>query len=115
MCIRDRESKPFFAIVSNDLRDFLYSGKRQKRSCRLALRGIHSHVEWRIEAKAEASPPLIELRRRHSNIQKHAIHSINPCLPHDHGKLAEMVVRQGQSLIVDFIRCHRLRVAIQRQ
>jgi hypothetical protein len=110
------ESKPFFAIISYNLRNVSDLGSRQPLCRRLALRCIHAHVERRVKAETEAPLPLIKLRRRNSNIKEYAIDSVDSCLLQGLGQLAEAVVQHGQSLIVDCAGYgDRLRVTVERE
>jgi len=47
--------------------------------CCLALRRVHAHVERRVATKAEAPRVLIELRRRDTNIEQHAVNALLDC------------------------------------
>src|SRR5574343_793529 len=72
------ESKPFFAIVPDNLRDVSYFGARQPLRRRFSLRGIHAHIQGRILAEAEAPLTLIDLGRRHPDIEQHPVKTIHP-------------------------------------
>ena len=68
------ESKPFFAIVPDDLRYIPDFGPRQPFGRRFPLRGIHPHVERRIVAKTETARALVDLRRRNADIEENPVH-----------------------------------------
>src|ERR1700760_672234 len=74
------KSKPFFPIISDDLRDFLRRGPREPLSRRLAASRIHPHVERTFCTEAEAALRVVHLRRRHAKIQQHARHPPHPTL-----------------------------------
>ncbi len=93
-------SKPFLAIISYYLRYFLFLGSRQPFSRRLPPRGIHAHVERRIEPKTHASCGIIQLGGRHPQIQQHTIHPLHTLLSQHLGQTGERRVHQGQTRIV---------------
>ena len=109
------ESKPFFAIISNDLRYVPHLGPRQPLGRRLALRGIHTHVERRVVAEAEAALPVVDLRRRHPYIKQNSINPGNPGLMRRLGQLAESAVHQPETGIANRLaRGNRLRITVKR-
>ena len=67
-------SKPFFAIVSDDLPDFLLGRACASHSAAVMPRArVHAHVERRVEAEAEAARGVVELRRGHAEVEQDAV------------------------------------------
>src|SRR6185369_754247 len=67
------ESKPFFAIAFYHLRNFCLTRPIQPIRRRFATRGVHPHVERPVLAEAEAPLTFIQLRRRHADVEQHAV------------------------------------------
>ena len=108
-------SKPFFAIVADNLPYFAFvrAGEPLGGSCAAAR--VHAHVERRIGAEAEAARRVVELRRRHAEIKQNAVDLRCSACDQHFAQTAEILVRELQSLVIDFsARCDRRRIAIQR-
>ena len=67
-------SKPFFAIVTDHLRQLALIGAGQEVRGGLAAGRVHAHVQRRIEAEAEAARRVVELRRADAQVEQHALH-----------------------------------------
>ena len=68
-------SKPLFAMIFDDLPDFRLFSLLQPCTCRHALRGIHAHIQRRIEPETETTSCFVQLRRGHPQIEQHTIDS----------------------------------------
>ena len=68
-------SKPFFAMGSYDLPDFLLARAREPFRNRDAAARIHAHVERAVEAEAEAADRDVDLRRGAAQIDQTALRS----------------------------------------
>lgn len=86
------KSKPFFAIIRYDLPHLIHTGLRQPIRHRGSTSGVHPHVERAIPHEREAALGIIDLRRRHAQIQHHAIDLVDAELPQlfGHGGKAAM-------------------------
>src|SRR5512141_1373721 len=57
-------SKPFFAVITYHLRQFVFIRDSQPLRRRLPPAGIHAHIQRSVETKAEAALLIVQLRRR---------------------------------------------------
>src|SRR3569832_812765 len=71
---RNRFSKPLFPIGADDFTDLLLCRRRQPVCSRQSTPRIHAHVERGSEAETESTRRIVELRRRHADIQQNPVH-----------------------------------------
>ena len=69
----NRPSKPFFAVVTNDLRHLFDRRMLEPLRHALATCGVHAHVQWSVVSKRKSSTRIVELRRAHAQIHQQAI------------------------------------------
>ena len=96
--------------------DRLLVGMRQKIGHAFPLGGIHAHVQRRIGHEAEAAFGLVQLRRRHAQIQQDAIQAGGSLVPL--GQAGKIGMPDADPRIVGkFCLRHRdrLRIAIHQQ
>src|SRR5690606_3071804 len=67
------ESKPFFAIICYDLLDLFKTGMFQPFGSGGPAAGIHTHIERAFSHEREAARCIIDLWRRHSQVQQDAV------------------------------------------
>ena len=85
-------------------------------SSRLALRRIHTHVEWRVMAEAEATLPIVDLRRRHPYIKQNPIQRIDADVLSRLADFAKSPMNQLEACILDRRSGrNRLRITIERK
>src|SRR5205085_12674911 len=82
-------SKPFFAIVADDLPYLLFFCARQPFGGAWPRARIHAHVERTVGAKREAARRVVELRRGHAEVEEHAVRS-------RHAGLVERLAQAGE-------------------
>jgi hypothetical protein len=115
----NRNSKPFFSIVTDHLGDLALIGALEKLRSGLAAAGVHAHVQRRIEAKTEAARRLVDLRRTDAQIEQHAVHAGDAARLQTLAHRGEAGVLDREARIVDALgplqrRAHGLRVLVER-
>ena len=109
-------SKPFFAMVSYDLPNFLLGCLRQPLASREPAARVHAHVERRVVTEAEAARGVVELRRGDAEVEQDAVGANDAGAGRELGEAAEPPVQDAKARVTYLSsRGHRLRIAIERQ
>ena len=73
---RDASRKSLLAILVDYGGDILLVGLSQPLRSTLATRLVHAHVQWTVVQKAEAACRIVELRRRHAEVQQQTVDKV---------------------------------------
>ena len=87
-------SKPFLTIVADDLRQFGRGCARDECGRAFAVRRVHSHVERAVVAIRETAHRLVELRRRHAEIEQDAVDLRDPLGGEEARQIAVLAVHE---------------------
>ena len=110
----NRNSKPFFAIVTYHLCNLAQFGAFEKLRRGLAARGVHAHVQRGVVAEAEATRGVVDLRRAHAQVEQDALHLVDAQRRQFVRHVGEAGVAHGQARVADLgRRGHRLRVLVE--
>jgi hypothetical protein len=114
-CSCNRLSKPFLTIAADDLRQFTDRCARDESGRALAARRIHPHVERAVVAKRESARRILELGRRHAEIEQHAVDAIDRERIEHVGQFGEPRAAEREARVADRTRCgFGVRIAVDR-
>ena len=77
----DTPAQALFAIGPQHVGDLCLIGARQPLRRAFATVRVHAHVQRAVLAEAETTLGHIQLRRRHAQVQQHAIQASRGCIP----------------------------------
>src|SRR5262249_16335941 len=70
---RDAPAQAFLAELPERVGYFGFAGASKEPGSAFAAGRIHAHVERRIGLEAEPARRIVELRRRHAEVEQHAV------------------------------------------
>ncbi len=109
------DSRPFVSIIPQHGCNFIHAGRGQILSDGLPAAVVHPHIQRPVSAEAEAALGLIELRRRHTQIEQQPIGLRHALLVQHPRKLGEWRVLDHKTRIVNLGRgFDGLRIAVDR-
>jgi hypothetical protein len=94
-------SKPFFPIVAYHLGNVAHVGAGEKFRGAFAAGGVHAHVQRSVEAEAEAAGRVVDLRRRHAQVEQQPVHLRHAGGSQRGHELAEARVMDGKTRVRD--------------
>ena len=94
---RDPPGVRFLSERAEQAGQFVFAPRRHDVGRRFAARPIHPHVQRAVRSKAEPAIRLVELRTRHAQIEKDAVHGADSFIPHDLRDVSMASMHQRQA------------------